>query len=59
MPTTPAGRGSARPASEINAEIRGLVEQGGVGSEEYLELLVEWAAAQRSQGLRGDVTEAA
>ncbi|MFE9372222.1 hypothetical protein ACFYM2_20980 [Streptomyces sp. NPDC006711] len=59
MPTTPAAAGSARPASVINEEIRGLVEQGGLGSETYLELLVEWAAAQRSETLRGDVAEAA
>jgi hypothetical protein len=59
MPPTPAAPGSARPASVINEEIRGLVERGDVGSEEYLELLVEWAAAQRSEGLRSDVTEAA
>jgi hypothetical protein len=59
MPPTPAAPGSARPASVINEEIRGLVERGDVGSEEHLELLVEWAAAQRSEGLRSDVTEAA
>ncbi|MFB7647106.1 hypothetical protein ACFC0S_16640 [Streptomyces sp. NPDC056084] len=59
MPTTPATPGSARPAAVINAEIRGLVEGGGLWSDEYLELLVEWEAAVRSEGLRGDVTEAA
>jgi hypothetical protein len=59
MPSTPADRGSARPAAVINEEIRTLVEAGGPGPEEYLELLVEWATAQRSAGLRGDVTEAA
>ncbi|MCT9092815.1 hypothetical protein N4G70_28675 [Streptomyces sp. ASQP_92] len=59
MPPTPASSGSARPASVINEEIRALVEDGGAGSDAYLELLVEWAAAQRSEGLRSDVTEAA
>ncbi|MFB7649600.1 hypothetical protein ACFC0S_31985 [Streptomyces sp. NPDC056084] len=59
MPRTPATPGPARPAAVINAKIRGLVEGGGLGSDEYLELLVEWEAAVRSEGLRGDVTEAA
>jgi hypothetical protein len=59
MPPTPAAPDPARPASVINEEIRTLVEAGWLGSEEYLELLVEWAAAQRSEGLRSDVTEAA
>ncbi|GHB55228.1 hypothetical protein GCM10010331_48800 [Streptomyces xanthochromogenes] len=59
MPTTPATSGSARPAAVINAQIRGLVEGGGLGSDEYLQLLVEWEAAVRSEGLRGDVTKAA
>ncbi|MFE3688229.1 hypothetical protein ACFXPM_34045 [Streptomyces sp. NPDC059095] len=59
MPRTPATPGPARPAAVINSKIRGLVEGGGLGSDEYLELLVEWEAAVRSEGLRGDVTEAA
>ncbi|WP_328313057.1 hypothetical protein OG432_24260 [Streptomyces sp. NBC_00442] len=60
MPTTPATpRPSARPASVVNAEIRGLVEAGGLGSDEYELLLVEWEAAVRSEGLRSDVTKAA
>ncbi|MEU6048931.1 hypothetical protein ABZ829_00650 [Streptomyces xanthochromogenes] len=59
MPPTPATPGSARPAAVINEQIRALVEQGGVRSDEYLELLVEWEAAVRSEGLRSDVTEAA
>ncbi|MFK0181872.1 hypothetical protein ACIQVR_38670 [Streptomyces xanthochromogenes] len=59
MPVTPASSGSVRPAAVINDEIRGLVEAGGLGSDEYLELLVEWEAAVRSEGLRSDVTEAA
>ncbi|MFE4862151.1 hypothetical protein [Streptomyces sp. NPDC056670] len=59
MPRTPAAPGSARPAAVINAQIRGLVDGGGLGSDEYLELLVEWAVAVRSEGLRADVTEAA
>jgi hypothetical protein len=58
MPPTPAAPDPARPASVINEEIRTLVEAGGL-SDAYLELLVEWAAAQRSEGLRSDVTEAA
>ncbi|MFJ2399879.1 hypothetical protein ACIOUE_01145 [Streptomyces xanthochromogenes] len=59
MRPTPATSGSARPAAVINEQIRGLVEQGGLGSDEYLELLVEWEAAVRSEGLRSDVTKAA
>ncbi|MER5562159.1 hypothetical protein ACFW17_34260 [Streptomyces sp. NPDC058961] len=59
MPRTPATPGPARPAAVINAQIRGLVDGGGLGSDEYLELLVEWAVAVRPEGLRGDVTEAA
>ncbi|MFD7541617.1 MULTISPECIES: hypothetical protein [unclassified Streptomyces] len=43
----------------INEQIRGLVDGGGLGSDEYLQLLVEWEAAVRSEGLRGDVTKAA
>jgi hypothetical protein len=43
----------------INEEIRALVEAGGLGSDAYLRLLVEWAAAMRAQGVRGDVRPAA
>ncbi|MFD7016169.1 hypothetical protein [Streptomyces sp. NPDC059928] len=43
----------------INEEIRRLVDAGGLGSEEYLRLLVEWEAAVRAQGVRGDVRPAA
>lgn len=59
MPPTPADPGSARPASVINEEIRALVEAGGLGSDAYLRLLVEWEAAVRAQGVRGDVRPAA
>ncbi|WP_100577132.1 hypothetical protein [Streptomyces sp. CB01201] len=59
MPITPATPGSARPAAVINAEIRGLVEGGGLGSDEYLQLLVEWEAAVRSEATQADVSPAA
>ncbi|MFE4867765.1 hypothetical protein [Streptomyces sp. NPDC056682] len=59
MPPTSAVSGSVRPASVINEEIRRLVDAGGLGSEEYLRLLVEWEAAVRAQGVRGDVRPAA
>ncbi|MEU9099739.1 hypothetical protein [Streptomyces sp. NPDC048361] len=59
MPNTPADRGSVRPASVINENIRGLVDEGGLGSDDYLQLLVEWEAAVRSKGLCSDVTKAA
>lgn len=59
MPPTPADCGSVRSAAVINEEIRGLVEAGGLGSDEYLALLVEWAAAQRGEAARADVRPAA
>ncbi|MFI6638257.1 hypothetical protein [Streptomyces sp. NPDC050504] len=54
MPSTSADSNAARPmapraAAVINEEIRDLVEGGRVGSEAYLELLVEWAAAVRTE----------
>ncbi|MFE4857414.1 hypothetical protein [Streptomyces sp. NPDC056670] len=43
----------------INEQIRGLVEGGGLGSDEYLQLLVEWAAAQRGEAAQADISPAA
>lgn len=62
MPPTPVDRSSVRSAAAINEEIRALwVGDVRVPADEerYRELLVEWAAAVRAEGLRGDVSEAA
>ncbi|MEV5854601.1 hypothetical protein [Streptomyces anulatus] len=58
MPTPPAEPPRARSLAVVNEEIRALLADGGLVTQEgrwrYEELLVEWAAA-----VRGDVTEAA
>ncbi|WP_372344775.1 hypothetical protein [Streptomyces sp. KL116D] len=59
MSPTPPASGRARPAAEVNAEIRALVEACGGwlygDSRTRYELLVaEWAAA-----VRGEIVEAA
>lgn len=67
MPPTPPPHGSVRSAAVINEEIRGLWV-GDVrvptDADRYMELLVEWAAAVRSEAARaaamqGDVRPAA
>lgn len=45
MSPTPRDPDLARPAAEINAEIRALVAAGRAGSEEYQLLLGEWLRA--------------
>ncbi|MEV5940658.1 hypothetical protein [Streptomyces sp. NPDC051994] len=63
MPPTPLPDGPVRPAPRtaalVNEEIRRLVEAGGLGSDAYLRLLVEWAAAVRGAGSQADVRPAA
>jgi hypothetical protein len=48
MSPTPADRGSVRPLAVINDAIRALVAAGGAGTDEYRQLLEEWAAAMRA-----------
>jgi len=45
MSPTPATPVPARPAAEVNAEIRALVLAGRAGSDEYQALLAEWLRA--------------
>ncbi|MCX5402488.1 hypothetical protein OHA37_01130 [Streptomyces sp. NBC_00335] len=49
MSPNPPDPGGARPAAEVNVEIRALVAAGGAGTERYQELLEEWAVAIRAE----------
>ncbi|MCY0928285.1 hypothetical protein OTB20_19210 [Streptomyces sp. H27-H1] len=49
MSPTPPNPAPARSAAEVNDAIRALVGAGGVGTQAYQELLVEWAAAVRAE----------
>ena len=66
MPPAPLPDGTVRSwprsAAVVNEEIRSLWPEGAtvpVDEDRYLQLLVEWAAAVRSEAAARDVSEAA